>query len=68
MTKNMQSAQPLTFYAMQLIRATAKKNRILDPQTPKWGLKSEKRIICGNYKNVSKKMSLSPHLGVWGSE
>jgi len=42
------------------IRVAAIENRRLDPQTPKWGLKSEKRIICGNYKNISKNMSLSP--------
>jgi len=68
MTKNRQSAQPLTFYAMQLIRATAKKNRKLDPQTPKGGLKSEKRIICGNYRKCFKEDVFKPPFGGLGGQ
>jgi len=41
-------------------------NRRLDPQTPKWGLKSEKRIICGNYRKYFKEYVFKPSVGGLG--
>jgi len=41
-------------------------NRRLDPQTPKWGLKSEKRVICKNYKKCFKEYVFKPPVGGLG--
>jgi len=41
-------------------------NSILDPQPPKWGLKSEKRIICGNYRKCFKEDVFKPPFGGLG--